>query len=175
MRIQHADLDRLMARAQNGDRDAYRAVLEEARLWLRRYFAGRTPPHSVDDLVQETLFSLHRKRATYDPRRAFLPWLAAIARYRWVDHLRGEYRIMANKSGACTEVVALFEAEVLARIGLDRMLARLSPGQAKAIGLVKLEGISVAEAAAAAGQSESLIKVNVHRGLRRLANSIESE
>ena len=32
--------------------------------------------------------SLHRKLATWDSGRPFLPWLAAIARYRWIDALR---------------------------------------------------------------------------------------
>ena len=35
--------------------------------------------------------------------------------------------------------------------------------------LTKLEGLSVAEAAARTGASESAIKVQVHRGLKRLA------
>jgi RNA polymerase sigma factor (sigma-70 family) len=164
-----------MGRAQNGDSEAYRVVLEEARGWLRRYFAGRIPPPNVDDLVQDTLISLHRKRATYDPQRPFLPWLAAIARYRWVDHLRREYRAAKDEPDGAIANEALFKAEVLAKISLDRMLARLSPGQAEAIRLVKIQGLSVAEAAEAAGQSESLIKVNVHRGLKRLATCIESE
>ena len=48
-------------------------------------------------------------------------------------------------------------------------------GQAEAIELVKIEGLSISEAASASGQSESLVKVNIHRGLKRLAASIESE
>jgi len=175
MRIDHADLDRLMARAQAGDGDAYRAVLAAASGWLRRFFTGRVPPAALDDLVQETLLSVHRKRATYDPRRAFLPWLAAIARYRWVDHLRRDYRLAAPDPDPDAGSDALFEAEVLARISLDRMLARLSAGQAEAIRLVKIEGCSVADAARQSGQSESLIKVNVHRGLKRLATFVERD
>ena len=35
--------------------------------------------------------------------------------------------------------------------------------------LTKLEGLSVAEAALQSGASESAIKVQVHRGLKRLA------
>ena len=34
---------------------------------------------------------------------------------------------------------------------------------------VKLEGLSVAEAAARTGMSESAVKVGIHRGLKRLA------
>jgi len=55
------------------------------------------------------------------------------------------------------------------------MLAFLPPAQAQAIALVKIEGASIAEASNISGQSESLVKVNIHRGLKRLAALIESE
>ncbi len=167
-------LARLMALAQKGDTDAYRTVLTTCQHWLARYFARRIAPSAVDDLIQDTLASIHAKRASYDPARPFLPWLAAIARYRWVDQLRRSYR--ADE----TELTDIFGVEpedeaVMARISIARMLARLSEGQAQAIRLVKIDGLSIAEAAARSGQSEPLVKVNIHRGLRKLAAMIESE
>jgi RNA polymerase sigma factor (sigma-70 family) len=165
----------LMALAQAGDAEAYRAVLTWSRAWLLRYFSRRIAPSLVDDLVQETLVSIHAKRATYDPARPFLPWLAAIARYRWVDQLRRDYR----DGGARVEEEIAWdgdvESEVTARISIDRMLAKLPPGQSQAIRLVKIDGLSVAEASIRANQSESLIKVNIHRGLKRLAAEIGRE
>ncbi|MEM6476311.1 MAG: sigma factor, partial [Pseudomonadota bacterium] len=83
---------RLMAAAQDGDKVAANVLLTEAGVWLERYFRRRVPDHQIDDLVQEVLIALHTKRATFDPARPFLPWLAAIARYRWVDHLRKVYK-----------------------------------------------------------------------------------
>ena len=62
-----------------------------------------------------------------------------------------------------------------ARLSLDRLLALLPAGQAQAITLVKIEGASIAEASRISGQSESLVKVNIHRGLRKLAGLVESE
>ena len=66
-------------------------------------------------------------------------------------------------------------AAVVAASTLRRMLADLKPAQAEAIRLVKLEGYSVEEAARALGQSTSLVKVNVHRGLKRLAVMARAE
>ena len=40
---------------------------------------------------------------------------------------------------------------------------------------LKIDGLSIAEACAKCGQSEPLVKVNIHRGLKRLAALIESE
>ena len=55
----------------------------------------------------------------------------------------------------------------------DRLFARLPSGQAQAIELVKIEGLSIEEASQRSGQSESLVKVNIHRGLKKLAALIE--
>ena len=78
----------LMAAAQSGDARIYHGLLREVGGWLRRYFARRLPPAMVDDAVQDTLLAVHEKRHTYDPARPFDPWLAAIARYKWIDRLR---------------------------------------------------------------------------------------
>jgi len=45
--------------------------------------------------------------------------------------------------------------------------------QKAVIELVKVKGLSVREASNQTGQSESLVKVNIHRGLKRLAGLIE--
>jgi RNA polymerase sigma factor (sigma-70 family) len=167
-------LSRLMASAQAGDGAAYRTVLTHCQRWLLRYYSGRIAPAQVDDLVQETLVSLHTKRASYDASRPFLPWLAAIARYRWVDQLRRTYRA---KEDALDEGLAAADEEegLMARISLDRLLGLLPDRQSKVIRLVKIDGHSVADVAAATGQSEPLVKVNIHRGLKKLAALIESE
>jgi RNA polymerase sigma-70 factor (ECF subfamily) len=168
-----ATLARLMAAAQQGDKAAYRVLLKEVGTWLERYFRRRVPASDLEDLVQEVLMSVHRKRATWEPGRAFLPWLAAIARYRWVDHLRRAYRHATDPLDE-ERIGEARETDVLeAQVSLERLLAQLSQKQAQAIALVKIEGLSVAEAARRAGQSESLIKVNVHRGMKKLSLLVE--
>ncbi|MCX9148446.1 sigma-70 family RNA polymerase sigma factor [Erythrobacter sp. WG] len=174
MRADEATLARLMALSQAGDRQAYAALLEACERWLRGYYSRRIAPGQLDDLVQETLIALHNKRASWDPARPFLPWLAAIARYRWVDHLRRLYR---HDAGELHEELIGSDAEpaIAARISLERLLALLPEGQQQAIALVKIEGLSIVEAAEKTGQSESLVKVNIHRGLKKLALLIEKE
>lgn len=164
---------RLMIATQAGDRRAYTVLLTEAQLWLERYFRRRVPPAQIDDLVQDVLLAIHAKRATWDQTRAFLPWLAAIARYRWVDHLRRVYRANESTLGDYDGPEDSEEDAVLARMSLERLFVQLPKGQCSAIELVKIEGLSVTEAAMRTGQSESLVKVNIHRGLRKLAALVE--
>lgn len=172
MKADAVSLARLMAQAQRGDRQAYAAMLAECAIWLRRFYARRVPPSQIDDLIQETLISVHRKLATYDPARPFLPWLAAIARYRWVDHLRQNYR--RGEVELDHDVAATGDGEaVIARMSLDGLFARLPTAQARVIELVKIEGLTIAEAARSTGQSEPLVKVNIHRGLKKLAAIVE--
>lgn len=172
MKPDERSLARLMAMAQAGDKQAYAALLGECQRWLHFYFGRRVALSQRDDLVQETLMSLHRKLATWDSGRAFLPWLAAIARYRWVDHLRRIYR---SDDAELPEELQGFDEEpaIAARISLERLFSELPQPQVTAIELVKIEGLTVSEASKACGQSESLIKVNIHRGLKRLAALIE--
>ena len=54
----------LMARSQLGDKQAYSVLLEQCSLWLSRFFKQKIAPDAVDDLVQDTLISLHRNRAS---------------------------------------------------------------------------------------------------------------
>lgn len=173
MLADEATFARLMAAMQQGDRAAANVLLTEAGLWLERYFRRRVPPGQVDDLVQEVLIALHAKRASWDPARPFLPWLAAIARYRWVDHLRRVYREASEALEEDAGAQDSGEDGVLARLSLDRLFARLPLGQAQAIELVKIEGLSIEEASRRTGPSESLVKVNIHRGLKKLAALVE--
>src|SRR3546814_9733395 len=77
-----------MAAAQEGDAEAYHALMRVLQPWLRNFFARRVPAVWLDDLVQETLLAVHSRRHTSDPAQPFLPWLRAIARYKWIDRLR---------------------------------------------------------------------------------------
>jgi RNA polymerase sigma-70 factor (ECF subfamily) len=170
----HRGWDALMVAAQSGDAGAYHRLLSEAAIWLRRYYARRLPPGMVDDAVQETLIAVHEKRHTYDPSRAFGAWLAAIARYKWIDALRS---LKAKPTEMLDDDIPVrsHEEAVTSARSLDRLLEALKPAQSRVIRLVKLQGLSIEEASKTTGQSATLVKVNIHRGLKRLASLVRSE
>ena len=161
----------LMAAAQAGNGGAYRRLLIELGAWLRQYYSRRLPPGMVEDATQDALMAIHEKRHTFDPARPFGPWLAAIARYKWIDRLRA---LKSSRTEPLGEELATPDHEdaVTSAASLERLMRELKPGQAEAIRLVKLQGYSVEEASSRTGQSESLVKVNIHRGLGRLAAMI---
>lgn len=161
-----------MAAAQGGNGGAYHRLLTELQGWLARYYSRRLPMAQVDDAVQDTLLAIHMKRHTYDPARPFKPWLAAVARYKWIDRLRMMARTATDILPA-EIAVADHESAVTSATVLRQLMTALKPAQAEAIRLVKLEGYSVDEASARTGQSGSLIKVNIHRGLARLSAMVQ--
>lgn len=171
MQSDEREMGALMVLAQAGDAVSYRLLLERARDWLERYYRARLPAAAVDDAVQDALITIHNKRATFDGTRPFGPWMGAIARFLWIDRLR---RTGRQAEGAAPGE----EAAVLPRPALDdaadvaRLMAELKPAQAAAIRLVKLQGFSVEEAARLTGQSPSLVKVNIHRGMARLTKFV---
>lgn len=164
-----------MARAQEGDREAYRGLLEEITPYLRSLAARLMQNRGdVEDAVQDALLTVHAVRHTYDPMRPFGPWLVAIARRRIVDGLRRRGRAASRETPLDAEHETFAAPETnyheTASDGraLREALEGLPPGQREALRMLKLEEMSLKEAAAASGTSIAALKVATHRGLKNL-------
>jgi RNA polymerase sigma-70 factor (ECF subfamily) len=158
----------LMVAARGGEKRAYEQLLHELDDWLGRYYARRLPPAAAEDARQDALLAVHAKRHVYSPSKPFGPWVAAIARHKWIDHIRDLSRFAAL-SVDDQMMIEESEESVINAIAVDDLLRSLKPAQARVIRLVKLDGASVADASRATGQSAALVKVNIHRGLKKLA------
>lgn len=168
-----------MLASMDGDTAAHKALLTVLSSHLRAYFKRRLMrigrgSADAEDLVQETLIAIHSRRHTYDRSQPLTPWLYAVARYRLVDYLRRTKTSAANVPIEEAEEVLAQDDPSAIESGLDlqTLLARLSPKARQAIQYVKLEGMSVNEAAARSGMSPSAIKVSVHRGLKALSGLV---
>ena len=158
-----------------GDADAYRSLLLLSANRLRAYFRYRLSGRDADveDLVQETLLAIHNKRASYSPSLPYSAWLHAIARYRLIDFFRREGRRPTVPLDDVQELAVDDESDaLLAGIDIERLMGALPPKQAAAIRLTRIDGLSVREASERTGQSEPSVKVNVHRGLRKLVSKV---
>jgi len=165
-----------MIRALDGDASAYHSLLRLLVPQLRAFFRRRlNSEDAAEDLVQETLIAVHTKRATYDRSRPFSAWLYAIARYKLADHFRRSHRFISAEDLDEEIVAPEFESASLAALDVDRMLDDLSAKQRNAIRATKIDGLSIAEAAAAAGISQSDAKMSVFRGLKRLSARVQGK
>lgn len=158
---------RLMTAAQAGDSDAYEQLLRELNRWLRSFYARKLPGPAAEDATQDALLAIHNKRHSYQPSRPFGAWVTAIARYKWIDRIRDASRFAALSLDDEIAIEDHGEAAISVA-SLDNLLGRLKPAQASVIRLVKLRGLSVAHASGVTGQSAALVKINIHRGLKKL-------
>lgn len=173
------DLSGWMARAQQGDGEAYRALLEKLSQLARRYVRhalGRR--HGLDagdceDVVQEILLAVHSKRHTHDPRQFLLPWFYAIARYKVIDEIRRLGPVRQAVSYTDELEIPARPEDIGARMDLRRLLRGLPRKQRKVLELVKLAGLSVEETSGRTGYSESDVRVSVHRALKALRRQME--
>ena len=165
----------LMARAQGGDGEAYRRLLTDIVPYLhslaRRHHRD---PGDVEDTVQDVLLTVHAIRHTYDPHRPFGPWLVAITKRRIIDRLRRQGRTRTREVALDFEDVTfstpganLGEADWNKRVLRDA-IERLPPGQRDAVRLLKLQEMSLQQAAAASGISVAALKVAMHRAMKNL-------
>ena len=164
----------LMARAQGGDGEAYRRLLVAIAPYLRSLaLRHHRDPSDVEDTVQDVLLTVHAIRHTYDPTRPFGPWLLAIARRRIIDQLRRQGRTRAREVALDLEETFsapeanLGEADWNQR-ALGDAIGRLPPGQREAVRLLKLQEMSLRQAAAASGLSVAALKVAMHRAMKNL-------
>jgi RNA polymerase sigma-70 factor (ECF subfamily) len=174
---QESRLRGLLVKGLGGDAAAYQQFLKALSAHLRAYFRKRLFQRmdEAEDLVQETLLAVHNQRHTYRSDQALTAWVHAIARYKFIDHLRaGQSReALTDPLDDELEVFASSDDEALeAKRDLDKLLAGLPDRQRLPIVHVKLEGLSVQETARLTGLSESAVKIGVHRGLKVLAARI---
>jgi RNA polymerase sigma-70 factor, ECF subfamily len=182
MTIDDAELRELMLASMRGDAAAHRMLLDRLSSRLRAYYKGKLSRlgrslSEAEDLVQEALIAIHTRRHTYDPAEPLMPWVHAIARYKLIDHLRHTKASLADVPIDEADSVMSRDDHIGAESAYDvqKLLRRLPDKMRRAIESVKLDGLSVSEAAARQGLTESAVKVNIHRGLKALAAAIARE
>jgi RNA polymerase sigma factor (sigma-70 family) len=171
-----------MAAAQAGDRVAYEALLRDCVGLIGRIARRQgVPADRIDDVVQETLLTVHRARQTYDPARSFTAWLRVIAERRAVDLLRQTGRHAAREvhaplayEGHADDSDAVRRASdgAEAARGLGDAIAHLPERQREAVQHLVLQERSLAETAAATGRTTGALKVNLHRALKTLRSRL---
>lgn len=173
-----------MAAAQGGDRRAYERVLASSVALIRAAARRQgVPTDHVDDVVQETLLTVHRVRHTYDPSRSYDAWLSALAGRRSIDALRslgrrGHREVHDDHAydmhPDVDDATSAAEREQQAQ-RLREAIATLPPGQRQAVEQLGLKEHSLAEAAVETGRQAGALKVNLHRAMKALRARFHGE
>lgn len=167
-----------MRAALAGDKLAYAELLRETARLLRPYFSKRLRYESeVDDLLQETLISIHKARHTYDGHRPYKPWLYAIAKFRLHDFLRMHYADHLRHAEELSGLESALPDDVtetgISYESISGEVAKLPERQAVILRLMHGEGYTAKEVAEKLGMSESAVKVAAHRAYKVLRQRLE--
>jgi RNA polymerase sigma-70 factor (ECF subfamily) len=175
--------DRAMERYADGDEAAFADLYDELAPRILGFALRWTRSRSAaEDAVQQMFLQIHAARAHFVRGGAVLPWAYAIARRLLIDlnrywaHvvLAGDDVLRPEEpaSGPSPEeALAARRAEA----DLQRDLAGLRPAWREAFVLVKLEGLSVADAAEVLGITPGNVKVRVHRAAKALRRTLAEE
>ena len=130
----------------------------------------------AEDIVQETLLTIHLKRQSWDQDALVGPWIRAIARHKMIDMLRRRDRRLYIPIEDFSEVIASGEPEPdMLFGGVDRHLESLPAGQRKVLRSIAIDGASISEAAARLSMTTGAVRVALHRGLNALAAKFNVE
>lgn len=123
----------------------------------------------VEDVLQDTLLSVHRARHSHIPGRPVGPWLYAICEHRMTDFYRRYRRVERVEVPAPDgfdglDVAQEADGESERGYLVREALGQLPEKQRQVIELLKIQDLSVREVAAQTGMSESAVKVTAFRG-----------
>jgi RNA polymerase sigma-70 factor (ECF subfamily) len=167
-----------MVAAQTGDRAAYEKLLHDCIPFIKRVARGQgIRLDFIDDVVQETLLTVHQARQTYDPNRSFTAWLRTIAQRRAIDGLRRAIRTRkreihsplayVNHSDSNNHPEETVAHKDHAKV-LNFALGKLSARQREAVEHLALQSQSLVQTATVTGRSIGSLRLDWHRALKAL-------
>jgi RNA polymerase sigma-70 factor (ECF subfamily) len=162
-----------MARVQDGDSDCCRILLDDIGPMLTNFLRRRIADRDeLEDVYQETVMAFFQARHTYQPSRPLEPWLFAIARNVAADHARHFWTRASFEQLTDNVPEQLANNEPRSDPSLEDAMARLPEQQREAFSMLKLEGLSIEQAADRAGISVGALKVRAHRAYKTLRKLI---
>jgi RNA polymerase sigma-70 factor (ECF subfamily) len=177
-----ADLADLAHAAARGDEIAFGSLYREVQPGLLRYLRGLVG-EDAEDIASEAWLQIARDIRSYRAEGGgFRSWAATIARNRALDYLRYARRRPSVPSAAehFADLVGLDDTEgramdALAMYAAVEWIAALPRDQAEAILLRVVVGLDAQTAADVLGKRAGAVRTASYRGLRRLAEQLESD
>jgi len=172
----------IVARARDGDVDAFRVLVEQHS----RYLFGVVirlirNADEAQDVVQDTWMKVHAQLARFEARSEVRTWLTRIAVNCAIDHLRSAKRREAPHDPADLEEHATDAGPFMAQPGADRLvlageigarvgetMSCLTRIERAAFMLRHVEGMSITEIGEELGLKTSATKHCIFRAVRKM-------
>jgi len=174
-------LDTAIERAQKGDEEAFRVIYRAVQPGLLRYLRSLVG-EDAEDVASEAWSQIARDLPGFKgDEPGFRGWTATIARNRAMDHLRYQRRRPVSTGSGAEELfdrpavddTAGSAMETVSTEQAIRIISTLPRDQAEAVLLRVVMGLDVATTARVLGKREGAVRTAAHRGLRRLAETLE--
>lgn len=170
------DIEKLVARARDGDSKAYGAIFRAFYKDIYDYVYRRVGNRSdAEDLTMDVFAQGLKAIGGYEERGLSIKaWFYRIAHNAVVDHFRKQRQTVELKETTGTDRGET-EERVLQRDvlrGIQREIKNLTPAQSEVLTLRFITGMSVSETAATLGKEESNIRALQFKGLKRLRKTM---
>ena len=174
-------------RAQSGDSDAFRLLVEQhSRVVFRLAFRMTGNEQDAEDVVQETFLRAYRRLSDYEARASFSTWLYRIASNYALDLIRSRRRHEDRRERGSSEDRDILETVAEAGPGPDRVaysgqvkdrvnaaLDELTAQERTAFVLRHFEGLSIEEIGRTLGTGTNATKHSIFRAVQKLRRSLE--
>ncbi|MFI9612995.1 RNA polymerase sigma factor [Streptomyces sp. NPDC052023] len=176
------ELGAAVARAQDGDEDAFAVAYRLVQPGLLGYLRGLVGD-DAEDVASDAWLEIARDLGRFKGDGAgFRGWTATIARHRALDHLR-RTRVRPRPAALEPDVLDLpgpqsTHDQALESITTERALAlvrELPRDQAEAVLLRVVVGLDGPAAARVLGKRPGAVRTAAYRGLRQLARRLGAE
>jgi RNA polymerase sigma-70 factor (ECF subfamily) len=167
-------------RAQRGDEEAFRTLYRAVQPGLLRYLRALVGDDAEDVASEAWLQVIRGLDGFRGDGDGFRAWTATIARHRAMDHLRRQRRRPAMEPAeqlvemACGDDTPAVALATLATDAAVALIATLPRDQAEAVLLRVVLGLDAQAAAKVLGKRAGAVRTAAHRGLRKLAERLES-
>lgn len=169
--------------AAAGDMDAFRLLVERHQSFVygvARRIVGRDS--DAEDIAQETFVKLWKNLGKYRSESKLTTWMYKIVANLSYDYLKSSYGrhqkysepLEGEKPHASVEPADQQMMDREFHEAVVRMTEDLSPKQRAVFVLRDVEGLSVKEISEMLSMSAGMIKSNLHRGRKRIAELISS-
>jgi RNA polymerase sigma-70 factor, ECF subfamily len=177
----------IIAKAQAGDKDAFRVLVEQhSRAIFRLAYRITRNEQDAEDVVQESFLRAYKQLHRYESRATFATWIYRIASNYALDLIRARQRhgeeqmdtvdshseaTYAVSAAAPAQDRLVYSREVERRV--RAVMSTLTPQERLAFTLRHLEGQSIEEIAAVLGTAANATKNSIFRAVQKLRRGLE--
>ena len=177
----------VVVRAQSGDGDAFRMLVERhSRSVFRLAYRMTGNEQDAEDVVQETFLRAYKQLSHYESRSSFSTWLYRIASNYSLDLIRMRKRHEQKRETGTEEGRDVLDTVPATAPGQDRLvfsnqvservsaaMNELSDLERSAFVLRHFEGLSIEEIGGMLGTSLNATKHSIFRAVQKLRKRLE--